>query len=436
MLSQVSGRLLQGSLSRTSVPSAAPAAESPAPQSRRPSHDLTALCVSAMPAPFQRQRPRAKSRELAAAKKAREEPAGSSSQTDLNASFDTKRGRSAEIAGSFLHHATDTLYFYSETEGEHRSFSLVFECKFKGKDEKIYQSAFQYLNAQKALLFDDIETYEAVLACGQDIPAIKENGYKVKGFDPERWEAESENIVYEANLFKFKQNQELAAILLKTGENRLAECSLNLQFGIGINLSQAIAGEKWLGENRLGLALQKVRKHLREERMNARRSSVSGHHLDENARPQAILYWAGWYWAGGVSTVSPLGEGQGAREGEGAWQLGHCDARPAKQAGGRVQDLLDDVLRVLLRRQGAELLVGVPVPRGHQTWTRTPPQWNGALIRDAFKWTEEDRGLVCGFRRPRRPRSSATSIRRVSCSIAPTSSTLRGWCIFRSWAGK
>src|SRR4051812_31238255 len=53
---------------------------------------------------------------------------------------------------------------------------------------------------------------------------VKSLGRQVENFDEAKWVQQCENIVYEANLAKFKQNPGMKKILLQTGDCVLAVC--------------------------------------------------------------------------------------------------------------------------------------------------------------------------------------------------------------------
>jgi hypothetical protein len=79
----------------------------------------------------------------------------------------------------------------------------------------------------------------------------------------------ADEIVYKANLAKFSQNAELKNKLLATGGKMFVECSpYDRIWGNGLNITDTLKTPmiEWLGTNRLGLAIMKVRNTLRTEK--------------------------------------------------------------------------------------------------------------------------------------------------------------------------
>ena len=77
---------------------------------------------------------------------------------------------------------------------------------------------------RKALLFEDKDIAKQILQC-RNPRQVKSLGRSVKGFDESKWKKYREIIVYQANLLKFTQNQELSDRLLATGDSELVEAS-------------------------------------------------------------------------------------------------------------------------------------------------------------------------------------------------------------------
>ena len=128
-----------------------------------------------------------------------------------------------------------------------------------------YCCAEQYMMAQKARLFGDVQTLEKILTC--DDPAqIKKLGRQVKRFEAQLWDRAKYSIALNGNWKKFSQNPELRQFLLSTGESVLAEASpYDKIWGIGLSAEQpqSLCPEQWRGENLLGFALMEVRDELK-----------------------------------------------------------------------------------------------------------------------------------------------------------------------------
>jgi len=108
-------------------------------------------------------------------------------------------------------------------------------------EEIEYNCAEQYMMAQKALLFDDHDTYERIMEAERP-RTQKALGRLVDGFERYVWEAEEENerprcwnIVWRANHAKFTQDEGLAEILFETAGTTLVEASPDdAIWGIGL----------------------------------------------------------------------------------------------------------------------------------------------------------------------------------------------------------
>jgi ribA/ribD-fused uncharacterized protein len=127
-----------------------------------------------------------------------------------------------------------------------------------------YNCVEQYMMAQKALAFDDMQAYNDVMAT-PDPSKQKAIGRKVIGFDPKAWNAISKDVVYEACWVKF-QDANLKAQLLATGDKELVEASpYDTIWGIGMgeNDPDRFDKTKWRGTNWLGVVLMEVRKNLK-----------------------------------------------------------------------------------------------------------------------------------------------------------------------------
>lgn len=123
---------------------------------------------------------------------------------------------------------------------------------------------------QKALLFQDAEVARQIMDApgtgSVDMAYIKSLGRKVRGFDEAKWVAKREGIVLEGNLLKFRQNADLKAKLLATGEKRLVEASPRDRiWGVGFGEKNALSKRDSWGLNLLGKALEETRRILREE---------------------------------------------------------------------------------------------------------------------------------------------------------------------------
>jgi len=97
---------------------------------------------------------------------------------------------------------------------------------------------------------------------------IKDLGRQVSNFDQEKWNENCEEIVYQGNLAKFTQDENLKNKLLSTGDAIIVEASpYDSIWGIGTSAENLLTPdgelkipiEQWQGTNFLGKALMRVR---------------------------------------------------------------------------------------------------------------------------------------------------------------------------------
>lgn len=128
-----------------------------------------------------------------------------------------------------------------------------------------YGNAEQAMMHHKALLMGDEDTAEEIMKT--KIPQkIKAWGRRVKNFDPELWDKEKEQLVYEINMAKFGQNQAIKTILLRTGTKTIVEASpYDRIWGIGLSEEDPRSDDPrlWKGQNLLGKVLMRVRDDLK-----------------------------------------------------------------------------------------------------------------------------------------------------------------------------
>jgi len=127
-----------------------------------------------------------------------------------------------------------------------------------------YPTAEHWMMAKKAELFQDTETLAKILASASPTDA-KKLGREVRNYDDKQWLANRYAIVKEGNGHKFRQNSDLKAFLLSTGNSILVEASpVDDIWGIGLPADnpKALNPATWRGLNLLGFALMEVRDEL------------------------------------------------------------------------------------------------------------------------------------------------------------------------------
>jgi ribA/ribD-fused uncharacterized protein len=132
---------------------------------------------------------------------------------------------------------------------------------------QLFNTAEQYMMAEKARLFGDEDARQRILAT-PNARKQKAIGREVRNFDAERWNAAARDIVYRGNLAKFSSDLQLRQILLDTGNSTIVEASPDdCIWGIGLAEDSPDARDrtKWRGTNWLGEVLERVRAELRAQ---------------------------------------------------------------------------------------------------------------------------------------------------------------------------
>ncbi|RSK46619.1 NADAR family protein [Hymenobacter perfusus] len=172
---------------------------------------------------------------------------------------------------TLLHHlaagaAPKYLYFWGHTSrGElgKEVFSQWYPAAFE-LDGDTYATAEHYMMAEKARLFYDEATRQAILQAPHPDVA-KRLGRQIQHFDEAVWNAERFAVVVRGNAAKFGQHPALRDYLRATGSRVLVEASpVDTIWGIGLaqDHPQAADPATWRGLNLLGFALMEVRDTL------------------------------------------------------------------------------------------------------------------------------------------------------------------------------
>ena len=165
----------------------------------------------------------------------------------------------------------DYLFFWGHTpkkeiEIDISCFSQWYPSPFV-VDGVTYATAEHWMMAQKALLFEDEEIFQKIIAAEK--PAVaKALGREVRNFDADVWNQSAYAIVVEGNQHKFTQNVELKTFLLTTKDKVLVEASpADAIWGIGLAQDAADAPNpfRWPGTNLLGFVLMEVRDNFKSE---------------------------------------------------------------------------------------------------------------------------------------------------------------------------
>ena len=140
-----------------------------------------------------------------------------------------------------------------------------FKCHFTVDGNEFFNSE-QYFMYVKAITFGDTEVAEEILVKGKNPKVAKALGRKVKNYDDKVWNEKRYQVMVEANMHKFSQNEELKALLLNEEwrDKGFVEASpYDKIWGLGVGEAEASDDEStWKGQNLLGKALDEVREKL------------------------------------------------------------------------------------------------------------------------------------------------------------------------------
>lgn len=129
-----------------------------------------------------------------------------------------------------------------------------------------YNCCEQYMMAEKARLFGDVDALEAIMKTN-DPRKQKALGRGVKNFNPHMWDVVCRDIVFRANLAKFS-DLKLKEFLFSFGNEEIVEASpYDKIWGIGLGEDDpdALDKTKWQGTNWLGEEIMKVREALKNQ---------------------------------------------------------------------------------------------------------------------------------------------------------------------------
>jgi ribA/ribD-fused uncharacterized protein len=132
---------------------------------------------------------------------------------------------------------------------------------------KTFTSFHQYLEYRKAELFGDVSSQQEIMKRNCRGKWTK-GGKNIRGFRPETWYQCRDTLSYEGHRARIMQNAALQKALLDTGDKEIGDASGdNTTYQVGLKASdpRILDTRNWIGENRNGKYLMKVRDELREQ---------------------------------------------------------------------------------------------------------------------------------------------------------------------------
>jgi ribA/ribD-fused uncharacterized protein len=152
----------------------------------------------------------------------------------------------------------DFIYFFGSI------YSQWFPSYFE-EGGTVYNTAEQYMMYHKAMYCNDLDSAKRILK-SVDPAEQKRLGRQVQGFDDQKWDLVKRDIVYQGNLLKFSQNEDLKHTLIVDHKNKMfVEASpTDTIWGIGLGLGdeRIYDQNQWKGQNLLGIAIKQVQSKL------------------------------------------------------------------------------------------------------------------------------------------------------------------------------
>ena len=153
----------------------------------------------------------------------------------------------------------ETLVFF----GQNSHFSNFHPAKFT-IDNRQYSCTEQFIQSQKAKLFDDDVAEHRILST--DSPyEMKKIGSTVRNFNFNKWSEEAPKIAKKGLRAKFSQNSHLKERLLSTGDKNLAEATKEKLWGCGVGLYEqgCLDSSRWTRRGIMGDTLISIRDELK-----------------------------------------------------------------------------------------------------------------------------------------------------------------------------
>jgi ribA/ribD-fused uncharacterized protein len=131
-------------------------------------------------------------------------------------------------------------------------------------DRVLYNCNEQYMMAEKARLFNDAESEDAIMDTS-DPKEQKALGKLVKDFDKVKWEKVCREVVFLGNYAKFTQDDICHEALIESGTRIIVEASpYDRIWGVGLGQDDPLVldPDNWKGTNWLGEAIMQVRYYV------------------------------------------------------------------------------------------------------------------------------------------------------------------------------
>ena len=140
----------------------------------------------------------------------------------------------------------------------------------EGRNELEFFNSEQYFMYRKAKTFGDEEIAERILSEGKNPKTAKALGRKVKNYDDTVWSEKRYQVMTDAVMCKFSQDEKLKELLMNSefdGKKFVESSPLDRVWGVGLAENDPLIDDEstWNGLNLLGKALDDVRDKLKEK---------------------------------------------------------------------------------------------------------------------------------------------------------------------------
>jgi ribA/ribD-fused uncharacterized protein len=155
-------------------------------------------------------------------------------------------------------HVTSKYVFFNSSKAP---YSIDFLRAFKVEDI-VYKSILEYLLCEKANFYKKDELYNSIKNSNDTNEQI-ELGNTLES--SKEWLEKEDQLLFNANKEKFTQHKDLQHVLLQVKDKELVKTGKgDTYWGIGLDTMDLNSQKKdaWLGKNKLGVNLMKVREDL------------------------------------------------------------------------------------------------------------------------------------------------------------------------------
>ena len=134
-------------------------------------------------------------------------------------------------------------------------------------DDQKYICNEQFIVAQKAKLFDDLNAQAEVMKM-TDPRKMKPIGNNLRNYEHRKWKAAGMDIITKCNVIKYETHPLALEMLLSTEGKLIGEATEGMEWGIGLSIldDECLNPERWEGANKMGRILMRIRDSILQEK--------------------------------------------------------------------------------------------------------------------------------------------------------------------------